>query len=299
MAENNLDWVPPGVDTRLANVARVYDYLLGGSHNFLADQDVARSLAAIEPEIRAIAWANRRFLGRAVRFLSQAGIRQFLDIGSGIPTEGNVHEIAQGADPAAKVVYVDVDQVAIAHSRAILAGSPGATVIEADVRDPDKILTHDQTRRFLDLTQPTGLLLVSVLHYVDDADDPWHVLERLREALAPGSYLVICHGTSDERPEVMQAVGKVFNRSVTTQSHVRSRPEILRFFGDFELVEPGLVHMPLWRPGSPAEVPADPARYWCLAGVARKPLGPRPARTLRPGMHVRACMSRHHVPASG
>lgn len=273
MTANNLDWIPAGVDTRLANTARVYDYLLGGSHNFLADQDVARSLAAVEPEIRAIAWANRRFLGRAVRFLSQTGIRQFLDIGSGIPTEGNVHEIAQAADSSARVVYADIDQVAIAHSRAILAGNPGATIIEADVREPDKILAHDQTRRFLDFKQPVGLLLVSVLHYVADADDPWSVVERLRDALAPGSYLVICHGTSDDRPQVMQAAGKVFNRSVATHTQARSRAEILRFFGDFELVEPGLVHMPLWRPDSPADVPSDPSRYWCLAGVARKPSG--------------------------
>ena len=270
MTGNGPDWVPPGVDTRMANVARVYDYLLGGSHNFLADQDVGRALAAVEPEIRALAWANRRFLGRAVRFLTQAGIRQFLDIGSGIPTEGNVHEIAQAADPAARVVYVDVDQVAIAHSRAILAGNPNATVLEADLREPDKILADGQARRLLDFTQPVGLLLVSSLHYVGDADDPWHAMERLRGALAPGSYLAICHGTSDYRPEVTQAAARVFNRSVATQGHVRSGAEILRFFGDFELVEPGLVHMPLWRPDSPDDVPSDPARYWGLAGVARK-----------------------------
>ena len=193
MTADDPDWVPAGVDTRQANVARVYDYLLGGSHNFLADQDVARALAAVEPEIRAIAWANRRFVGRAVRFLSQAGIRQFLDIGSGIPTLGNVHEIAQAADAGARVVYVDVDPVAIAHSRTILACNAGATIIEADLREPDKILAHDQTRRLIDFTEPVGLLLAAVLH------------------------------------------------------------------------------IPLWRPDSPADVPSDPARYLGLAGVARKP----------------------------
>jgi SAM-dependent methyltransferase len=271
VAANDPDWVPAGVDSRQANVARIYDYLLGGSHNFLADQDVARALAAVEPEIRAIAWANRRFLGRAVRFLSQAGIRQFLDIGSGIPTEGNVHEIARLAGSAPKVAYVDIDRVAIAHSRAILADNPDAVIIEADLRDPEKILTHDQTRRLIDFEQPVGLLLVAVLHYVADADDPWRAVEKLRDSLAPGSYLVICHGTADERPAVTQAAGKVFNRSVATQSQARSRAEILRFFGDFELVDPGLVHMPLWRPDSPADVPSDPARYLGLAGVARKP----------------------------
>ena len=270
MTADRPDWAPPGVDTRRANVARLYDYLLGGSHNFRADQDAARALASVEPDIRAIAWANRKFLGRAVRFLSQAGIRQFLDIGSGIPTEGNVHEIARETGPGARVVYADIDAVAIAHSRAILDGDPDTVIIEADLREPGKVLAHPQTRRLIDFSQPAALLLVSVLHYVSDADDPWRILAALREALAPGSYLVICHGTADDRPEVMQAVGKMFNRSVSVQSNVRSRAEILRMFGDFELAEPGLVHMPLWRPDSPADVPADPARYWNLAGVARK-----------------------------
>lgn len=271
MAADESDWVPPGVDIRRANVARVYDYLLGGSHNFLADQDVGRALAAVEPDVRAIAWANRKFLGRAVRFLSQAGIRQFLDIGSGIPTAGNVHEVAQRADPGARVVYADMDEVAIAHSKTILTGSKNATIIEGDLREPEKILAHPETRRLIDFSQPTGLLLVSILHYVADADDPPKIMATLRDALAPGSYLVICHGTAEGRPAVVEAIGKVFNRSVATQSHVRSREEILSLFGDFELVEPGLVHMPLWRPDSPADVPADPSTFWCLAGVARKP----------------------------
>ena len=135
-------WVPPEVDTKRANVARVYDYWLGGSHNFLADQDVARAIAAVEPHTRMFAQAGRAFLGRAVRFLAAAGIRQFLDIGSGIPTEGNVHEVAQQAAPGARVVYADIDPVAIAHSKAILAGNSDATIIEGDLRDPDKILAH-------------------------------------------------------------------------------------------------------------------------------------------------------------
>jgi SAM-dependent methyltransferase len=264
-------WVPPEVDTQRANVARVYDYLLGGSHNFLADQDVARALAAVEPQVRAIAWANRKFLGRAVRFLSESGIRQFLDIGSGIPTEGSVHEVARQASPAARVVYADIDPIAVAHSRALLAGDQDTAAIQVDLREPERILAHDETRRLIDFSQPAGLLLVSSLHYVADADDPWRIVATLRDALAPGSYLVICHGTADGRAETVQAAGKVFNRSVTTQSHVRSRAQIQRMFGDFDLLQPGLVPMPLWRPDSPADVPDDPARYWCLAGVARKP----------------------------
>ncbi len=271
MTAGEPDWVPPGVDTRRANIARVYDYLLGGSHNFLADQDVGRALAAVEPDVRAIAWANRAFLGRAVRFLGEAGIRQFLDIGSGIPTEGNVHEVAQRANPGARVVYADIDPVAIAHSRTILAGRENAAIIEGDLREPEKILAHEDTRRLIDFSQPAGLLLVSVLHYIADEDDPWDIVATLCDVLAPGSYMVLCHCTAEGRPAVVQAVEKVFNRNVATQSHVRSRAEIMRLLGGFELVDPGLVHIPLWRPDSPADVPSDPTKYWCLAGVARKP----------------------------
>ena len=264
-------WIPPGVDVRRANVARVYDYLLGGSHNFLADQDLGRSLAATDPSVRAIARANRDFLGRAVRFLTEARIGQFLDIGSGIPTQGNVHEVAQQASPDSRVAYVDLDPVAIAHSKALLAGNQNAAIIDADLRHPEEILAHAGLRRMIDFSQPAGLLLVSVLHYVADADDPWGAVATLRDALAPGSYLVLCHGTTEGRPSVVQAAKKVFNRSVAIQSHARSRVEIMRLFGDFELVEPGLVHIPLWRPDSPADVPTDPSKFWCLAGVATKP----------------------------
>jgi SAM-dependent methyltransferase len=264
-------WVPPGVDTQRANVARVYDYWLGGSHNFLADQDVGRAIAAVEPNMRAIARANRAFLGRAVRLLAAAGIGQFLDLGSGIPTQGNVHEIAQQADPGARVVYVDIDPVAIAHSRAILAGNQNAMIIDADLRDPEKILGHDVTRRLIDFSRPAGLLLMVVLHFIADAEDPWRIVATLRDALAPGSYLVLGHATDEGKPEVAQASRRVYNDRVTTQLHLRPRAEILRFFDGFDLVDPGLVYVPLWRPDSPADVPADPRTFGCLVGVARKP----------------------------
>jgi SAM-dependent methyltransferase len=264
-------WVPPGVDTQRANTARVYDYWLGGSHNFLADQDAGRAIAAVEPSMRAIARANRAFLGRAVRFLAAAGIRQFLDIGSGIPTQGNVHEIAQQADAGARVVYVDVDPVAIAHSRAILAGNENAMIIDADLRDPEKILTHDVSRRLIDFSGPAGLLLMVVLHFIADAEDPWRIVATLRDALAPGSYLVLGHATGEGRPEVAQATERVYNDRVATQLHLRPRAEILRFFDGFDLADPGLVYVPLWRPDSPADVPSDPRPFGCLVGVARKP----------------------------
>jgi SAM-dependent methyltransferase len=264
-------WVPPGVDTQRANVARVYDYWLGGSHNFLADQDVGRAIAAVEPNMRAIARANRAFLGRAVRYLAGVGIGQFLDIGSGIPTQGNVHEIAQQANPAARIVYVDIDPVAIAHSKAILAGNGNAAIIDADLRDPEKILSHDISGRLIDFSQPTGLLLMVVLHFIADAEDPWRIVATLRDALAPGSYLVLGHATDESKPGVAQATEKVYNRSVSTQLHLRPREQIRRFFDGFDLVDPGLVYVPLWRPDSPTDVPSDPSPFQCLVGVARKP----------------------------
>jgi SAM-dependent methyltransferase len=262
--------VPPGVDIKRANTARVYDYWLGGSHNFLADQDLGRAISAVDPIVRAGARANRAFLGRAVRFLAAAGIRQFLDIGSGIPTQGNVHEIAQHADPTARVTYVDIDPVAIAHSKAILAGNENTAVLEADLRYPETILGHESTRQMIDFSQPTGLLLVAVMHFIADADDPWHLVATLRDALAPGSYLVLGQGTNADKPVAAQAFEKVYNRSASTSIHMRSRAEIVRLFDGFDLVEPGLVYVSQWRPDSPSDVPADPSQFANFVGVGRK-----------------------------
>jgi SAM-dependent methyltransferase len=262
--------VPPGVDIKRANTARVYDYWLGGSHNFLADQDVARAIAAVAPNAPAIALAGRAFLGRAVRFLAEAGIRQFLDIGCGIPTQGNVHEVAQQASPGARVAYVDIDPVVIAHSKALLAGNQNAAIINASLREPEKILAHQAIGGLIDFSQPVGLLLVAVLHFIADAEDPWQIVVTLRDALAPGSYLVLGHGTGDGKPVVARAVEKLYNRSVSTDLHIRSRAEILRFFDGFDLADPGLVYIPQWRPDSPADVPGDPSSFGNLVGVARK-----------------------------
>ena len=264
-------WVPPEVDVKRANIARVYDYLLGGSHNFLADQDLGRSLAATDPSVRAIARANRDFLGRAVRFLAQADVGQFLDIGSGIPTEGNVHEVAQQASPDSRVVYVDADPVVIAHSKALLAGNENTAIVNGDLRYPEKILAHDDARRLIDFSQPAGLLLVSVLPFLADAGDPWRIVATLRDALAPGSYLVLAHATDASRPIVAQAAEKVYNGSVSGQARMRSYEEILRFFDGFELVDPGLVYVPLWRPDPAAGVSGDAGKFWVLGGAGRKP----------------------------
>jgi S-adenosyl methyltransferase len=267
---DDLSWVPPGVDTQRANVARVYDYWLGGTHNFLADQDLGRAIAAVVPAARDAARDNRAFLGRAVRFLAANGIRQFLDIGSGIPTEGNVHEVASQVSADARVVYADNDQVAVAHSKAILTGRSDAAVIEADLRKPQEILSSGTARRLIDFSQPTGLLLNMVLHFIDDTEDPWQIVATLRDAISAGSYLVLGHLTDENMPKVAHAAEKVYNRSVATNIHVRSRAAILRFFDGFDLVDPGLVYIPEWRPDSPAGVLDDANRYWALVGVGRR-----------------------------
>lgn len=267
------DWVPAEVDTRRANVARVYDYLLGGTHNFLVDQDVARAIIAVEPNARAAGQANRAFLGRAVRYLAGTGIRQFLDVGSGIPTQGNVHEIAQDAAPGARVVYADIDPVAIAHSNAILAGNPGAAIIDADLREPATVLERAAATGLIDFSEPVGLLLVAVLHFIPDESDPWGIVATLRDALAPGSHLVLCHGTAEGAPAVAQAAEKIYKRAVSVDLRMRSRADIARFFAGFDPVDPGLVSIPYWRPDPPAHLPPqDQRKFWlALAGVARKP----------------------------
>jgi hypothetical protein len=263
-------WVPPGIDTTKANVARVYDYWLGGDHNFQADRDVARTIIALDPNFRAVARANRAFLGRAVRFLAgQQGIRQFLDIGSGIPTGNNVHQVAQDAAPGSRVVYVDNDDVAVAHSRLLLQDNPDATIIQADLREPDKILADPETQLLLDFTQPVAVLLDAVLHFIPGNDQAERIVATLRAALAPGSYLVIGHACQDERQDLASSFETVYNSRVTAQVRFRTRGEITRLCDGFTLLDPGLVWIPQWRPDSPDDVPADPAKYWALVGVAR------------------------------
>jgi S-adenosyl methyltransferase len=233
-------WMYPGVDVERANVARVYDYMLGGTHNFTVDRDAARTLTAIVPTARDGARANRAFLGRAVRFLAEAGIRQFLDIGSGVPTQGNVHEVARSIAPESRVVYVEIDPVAIAHSKSILAGDDRATVIKADLREPEAILGHPDVGRLIDFEQPVGLLLVSVLPFIRDEEQPGELVKRLARPLVSGSYLAISHATFDgQPPSAAEAVRRVYTRA-TAPVKLRGRAEVGRFFDGFDLVEPGL-----------------------------------------------------------
>jgi SAM-dependent methyltransferase len=263
-------WAPGNVDIARPSVARVYDFYLGGSHNFEADRQMARKIIDLAPDTVAVARANRAFLRRAVRFCIAAGVRQFLDIGSGIPTAGNVHDIAQQLDPQARVVYVDIDPVAVAHSTAILTGNDNATVIHADVRDVDAILGHPGCRRLLDFSAPLAVLLVSVMHFIPDADDPAGILRRIRRAVVPGSYLVFSQaslaGVDEDR---LHAAKQLYARTATELS-LRPEADIVAMLDGWRLVEPGLTYLSMWRPESPQDVAPDADRSVFLAGVGRK-----------------------------
>jgi hypothetical protein len=281
---------PPGIDTSVAHSARMYDWWLGGRHNFAADRALGEDFSKAIPTIRTMARENRKFLGRVVRYLiREAGIRQFLDIGTGIPTSPNLHEIAQETDPECRVVYVDNDPIVLAHARALIAG-PGQNgsgengsgqadpehsdpehsapaYIHADLRQPAKILTDPALASTLDLTKPVGLMMVAVLMLLSDEDDPWGKTRTLMDALPAGSYLAITHPGQDFNPQAMAGVVAAANRGNMTVVP-RSRAKVDRFFHGWELIEPGVVPVMTWWPDDGP--PADPnaAYYW--AGVARK-----------------------------
>ncbi|WP_455353335.1 SAM-dependent methyltransferase [Streptomyces sp. SYSU K217416] len=264
-------WAPPGIDISVPSVSRIYDYYLGGSHNFEVDREAARKAMASIPGLPKIMQANRAFMRRAVRFAVDQGVTQFLDIGSGIPTFGNVHEVAQAASDEARVVYVDHDPVAVAHSRAVLEGNERAGIAAADLRKPREILTSPVVGELLDLDRPVALLLVAVLHFIEDADDPRAAVAELRDALAPGSLLILTHASFEGIPlpeETADGAVSVY-RSIRNPLIMRPRDEIAAFFDGFEMVEPGLVSMPLWRPDTPA-AQEDPYAFSGFAGVGRK-----------------------------
>jgi SAM-dependent methyltransferase len=265
---NRPAWAPEGIDIDTPSASRLYDYYLGGCHNFAADRVLAERVLAVMPEGPVLAQTNRAFLRRAVRYCVTAGIRQFLDIGSGIPTLGNVHEVAQRAVPDARVVYVDVDPVAVAHSRALLADNEQATAIQEDLRNPEQIVNHPETRRLLDLDRPVALLLVAVLHFIQDRDDPARLLRTLRQSLAPGSVLVLSHGTHEGRPEDAAKLAELY-KSTANPLRMRDRSAVLELFDGFELIDPGLVWAPLWRPDSPDAGDA-PERSGVYVGVGHQ-----------------------------
>ncbi|BCY13153.1 SAM-dependent methyltransferase [Actinoplanes sp. L3-i22] len=267
MAESN-DWVPAGIDVNVPSAARVYDYFLGGAHNFAVDRALAGQIASMTPNIGETMRSNRVFLRRAVRYLAAQGVRQFLDIGSGIPTAGNVHEIALEAAPGARVVYVDIDPVAVEHSRAILAGVDGTGVILADMRDVDRVLAESE-KLGLDFGRPVAVLLAGVLHFVPDADGPAALVAALGAAVAPGSYLLISHATADgQPPEVIEA--QRLSGRTGTEIALRSGAEITTYFAGFDLVDPGLVFIPRWRPDPQDPADEHPERVGAYAGVGRK-----------------------------
>ena len=265
-------WVPDGTPLDKPNPARMYDYYLGGYHNFEIDRLVSDQINEIYPDMLPSAHANRAFLRRVVEFLAAQGVDQFLDIGSGLPTVGNVHEVAQRANPAARVVYVDIDPIAVAHSEAILVDNPNAAAIQGDVRQPDSILDHATVQELLDFSRPMGILLLTVVHYVVDDEKAYGAVRTLRDALAPGSYVAISHLSYDGVPrEIAEPIRQLGARSAIS-SQARSRAEILSLFDGLELVEPGLVRAPLWRPEGPDDVLLDkPERVPGWVGVGRKP----------------------------
>lgn len=270
-------WAPQGIDISVPSVSRIYDYYLGGSHNFEVDRQAARRAMEFMPGLPKIMQANRAFMRRAVRYAVAEGVTQFLDIGSGIPTFGNVHEIAQAASLEARVVYVDHDPVAVAHSQAVLAGTERTGVVAADLRKPQDILAAPEVSQGLDLSRPVALMLVAVLHFLEDSDDPYAAVAQLRDALAPGSLLILTHASYEGIPlseEVASGTVGVY-REIRNPLVMRDGEQIRRFFDGFGLIEPGLVSMPDWRPdttGGPEGGTADedPYAFSGFAGVGRK-----------------------------
>jgi hypothetical protein len=261
-------WAPPDIDINLPNAARMYDYALGGNHNFAVDREMVERAEVALPGARLVAHANRAFLGRVVRWLVAAGVRQFLDLGSGIPTLGNVHEVAQGVSPDARVVYVDVDPVAVEHGRALLADNPCAGVVAADVRRPADILGSHVVNDLLDFTQPVAVLMFAVLHFVPDTDDPAGIMAHFINAIPAGSFIALSHGAPPpERSDDAATVRRLYQRT-SSPLHLRDRDEVATLVAGLEIVQPGIVAVSQWHP-DPDEA-ADVTRDELLAVLAKK-----------------------------
>jgi hypothetical protein len=254
------------IDTSRPHPARIYDYLLGGKDNYEVDQRAGDELAAAAPEVRVGLRANRAFLGRAVRHVvAEAGIRQILDIGTGLPTSPNVHEIAHAITPDVRVAYVDNDPIVKAHADALLSGDGATGIVLGDLRDPRAVVDHPDIRRIIDFDQPVALLLVAIVHFLTDADRPAEILATLRDALPSGSYLVLSHATGDFADRT--AAQAVYNKA-TASLNLRSRAQVERYFDGFDLLEPGLTQAPFWRPDSPPPPGSELIGFY--GGVARR-----------------------------
>lgn len=268
MAEGELSWLPPGVDITKPSAARVYDYYLGGACNLQVDRDFGKQVLAVLPEARDFARLNRAFLHRAVRWLAEQGIRQFIDLGAGVPTVGHTHEIAQGVDPSCRVVYIDNEPVAVAHSELLLAGNDRATVLHADLREPEAVLSSPLTRRLIDFDQPMAIMMLALLHFVPDSDHPAELIARYRSAMAPGSYLVLSHATDEGVGERTERAAAMYQNTINPAT-LRTRAEITELMTGFDILDPGVVFTPQWRPERPADA-EDPERALALAAVGRK-----------------------------
>ncbi|WP_055480082.1 SAM-dependent methyltransferase [Sphaerimonospora mesophila] len=264
------------INTTVPHPARVYDYLLGGKDNFAADREAAEKLIKVSPGTREGVRAHRAFLRRAVRHLvAEGGVSQFLDLGTGIPTQGNTHEIAQAIDPGARVVYVDNDPIVLVHGRALLTGSAAGTttVIEADLRQPEAILSHPEVRATLDFTRPVAVILAGVLHFVTDEEDPYAVVERFKAAVPAGSHLLLSHITLDFAPQVDEDEFTKPYDNGTAPMVPRTHAGVMRFFDGWHLVDPGVVEVVKWRPdedGHREHIPGG-GHAWAYGGIAIKP----------------------------
>jgi hypothetical protein len=266
---------PQGVDMSVPNAARMYDHYLGGDNNFPADRNAAEHVLRIAPWIRPTALENRAFLGRAVRYLArEAGIRQFVDIGSGLPTQGNVHEVAHAVDPDIRVVYADHDPIVLGQSRAVLSETGNATVIRADLREPGSIITHPGLNRLIDWGQPVALLLIAVLHFVTGKDGPADIMRQFRQAMVPGSYVAISHIHHEGDEAAVRQILDVY-KDASVPLVIQTRGEIAALFDGLDLVEPGLVSLSDWRP-EPRSYPAG--EVWGLGGIGRTTAEAEPHR---------------------
>jgi len=261
--------------SKSATAARIYDYQLGGTHNFEADRAAAEAISTLFPGARASSRANRAWLGRAVRYVAGQGMRQFLDIGSGIPTVGNVHEIAQSIVPDAHVVYVDIDPIAVSESLELLGGSQTATSVRGDLREPAQILEDPQVRALIDFEQPVALVMAAVLHFIPD-EIAYDIVDKLVSGLRPGSVLILSQATLEPLEagvgtDAIESGRDIYRQQTATTFHLRTREQIERFFGGRELVEPGLVYVPAWRPDPayPSECEDDPASSVVLGAIAK------------------------------
>lgn len=262
-------WAPADIDLDRPSIARLYDWFLGGYHNFEADRTVGEQITEVVPWGPMMVQVNRAYLRRAVQFFLQAGISQFLDLGSGIPTVGNVHEIVQQSDRDARIVYVDVDPVAVAHARALLEGNDNAVIIHADMREVKDVLTHPDTQRMLDLSRPIAILMVAVLHFVPDKDDPVGIIGDYCAGVAPGSYLALAHATEEGLSEQVLDMFRAVYEDAAAPLVLRTRAEIAALVRGLEPVEPGLTWIEDWRPEPGGHIGLDPAANFSYGGVWR------------------------------